>query len=375
MNSLNISRLEKEIALHAIQTGRLTLTDANTSINQCHIVSLRIIQMCHQISSMSEEEKTFATCCVQTSPAIALLDHNTTPQNQSGWYLLYQNYRKHHPHSSNVTKEEREKEKQQMMRLGKDLLTQTLQESRKQNLENSLFSYIDQKGSPDIRELGKRSDLVMPGQRLRTFPKYAGISLIGKIQATIPSSCPIVVKIKYVDSINSHVEVLYAKNWDSPAKPLLESTEIDLKAPAIVIEGVSLPKGTSYQAYQEVAKHCPHQLLLRDRKNVHSEETQCPCCHFSKVGKEWKIPLPEEPIGRIVQKIAAAFQYAYQPTLPLTEEGMERDFHEAENLGLSYANPSLFVIEHIHTDQVEKAISLARLLDLTPQNVLRREAL
>ncbi len=372
---ISLTQLEQEVALHALQTDRLPLADANTSINQCHVVALRIAELRMRIHSLSLQELDFVTLSVQTSPPITLHDPIATPSKISGWYLLYLDYRKAHSFSTNVTKQEREKERQGMEQLGKTLLASRGQDPRKLALEGAIFSHIREQGTTEVQDLCDQTSLVLPGQRLRTFPKYVGIQHVSRQQAAMQSPPPIIVKIKYVDEISSYIEVLYAKNWHAIATPISDGTEMDLGQPALVIEGVALPEGMTYNTYSERARNCPHHLFLRDRTGVHKEGETCPGCTHSKEAKRWRVPLPEESIGITIQKISAIFQKTYQPTLPPGGEEMEMDIQRAEQEGLSYSNPRVWVIEHIHVNTVRKALEPRRFIDQSPRAALSREGL
>lgn len=375
------------VAMDVLQCGLLPLLDGNTSVNQCHVTALRIAESYNKIRegiALNEEDEHFVIFCLISCPIIT---------KTKGLNFLFQKSWERTPIPLGTSKrkkieQDRKKEANELIRT----ITKTQdKEAIKAALVDQIFFYISC-SSKELEEVGhelealtESDELCIKGQRLKTYPKYAGSLWYIEKQKNMATPPAIVVKVKYccMKQSGSHEAVYFAENIT--AKLSRNITIKDWERTCMVVEGVSLPKGVKYDDYKAVRNRCYNQLIKKDEAKTHGLKEDCELCR----------PCPEEDkclgslehldhlegltLETILLKVGAAFNHTYQRTLeapmkscaPTIASRYVVSLNEARETGFTYEDPAAFVIEHIHLNTLKGSIGLSgRLVDKTPNDLL-----
>jgi hypothetical protein len=391
MTNLSVNRVQN-LQINAVneylRRGCLELFDANTSVNQCHLVTLQVCalyEQSRQRRELSQDELEILKDCM-------FLNSVATKSNK-GIQKILQHVLQKYPLLAS-SKREREQIRQQGLKaiesivceLNQNCLQASLVERIYLNLKKNIVGLSVERevdtllknreelivkihGNPTFR---KKQKTIM---QIPTLPKYVGVQCFLAIQTQMQSAPPIVLKVKHCCRYGMHLITYYAQNIVSRLSYEIDVRRIDLDRAAIVVEGVCLSKNVSYEEYEKIRNVCSSQLLTKEGTKTHDESSRCIVCrpcYNEKCLKVISQDVLNTSLREIILKVGAAFNRTYQEALltpsrrycPEIYQLFESSLKQAQAEGYSYDSPTTYVIEHIHPNTVYRALSLeGRLLD------------
>ncbi len=364
-----------------LDKGSLPCLDGHPTTNACHIQALELIQILRQKRGgkpLSINQKEWLESCLLTCTIIqdsSLGREGLVTKRTAQWAQLGQHVLSSIPGS----KLEKEKLRQKIQTQSKQFVSRDVQASHQDDLAQRVLTIVKERLSKTGEFQDELSNLCETlshtGRRRETFPKMAGVVwMVGNLKED-PDSPPLVLKMKHVTRVGHHVINYLAENVHGRWRRVQGEHQDDLR-PAIVIEGVSLSQMSCREYDEEIANHCPHQLLCRDLSATHSLKEECPACRVSSEPLEGEPNLEGEGVESFMLEVAASFQKSKQSELlgllgPKIAAMQVACLEQAERNGHTFERPTQGVISHIHADLVANALATQRLLiDRSPKDAL-----
>ncbi len=219
------------------------------------------------------------------------------------------------------------------------------------------------------------SNISLNKEKTFTLPKLAGMAHF--VSEIAKKNIPYVIKVKVMtkDGVAGTV-----------VKPF---GEIQAKTPVIVFEAIATDGSFSLPVCTEEAKKC-HQYFFRhpDRKMRHDEQKKCFNCTFSAIDLqpyreriEQAAKSPEEMFYAVAADFMAQVQPEALPLFdnrekyPLLSKIYRESIPKVSELGLSRNNPVTFSVCHVHPDNGLHALSETLFLDASPEAILKNRGM
>lgn len=354
-------------AIQLFENGQLVFFDASTSNNQCHLVAYRVALL-YQTHLKKQDYKMgtrFLVLC----------------------FLLSTCFKRNKKLLSDLLIPESTESKKS---LNKFINLKDVESAAKQTLVLEIHQFVidslkrvnSQENSAVIHELAEMAEENDRIDGIITYPKFAGVLLMDKLAEEAQFS--FTKKVKLVCQRGVHTSIYsFHQGTDAPEK-----------APHILIEGFASLGGRP-QDYLDARRQCPNGLFsTSDAKKNHAADchgcTPCPedNCTKPALHEEVFIGLNLSPLA-ILKAAGADFTKQVQPGLfakyfdpakdnpkyPELRKLFAEHIEAAQTMGLSLETGKNFVIEHCYPDLGKYALTGKRLLDTTPEEVIRQRGL
>lgn len=233
--------------------------------------------------------------------------------------------------------------------------------------------------------VGEMANLLEGSSPEDPYPKFVGVLHLLKLLQSQP--IPIILKVKVLDGTGFKVISFFVEQIADAPKPLLEEDRIRLLGrPFLVMEALaSLHKPVG--EFMQSRMSCCHSLFRVSSVQKHAEEEVCVHCHEGGECLEEAIHQVHHELTRLsfqdlLKAAGAAFTDECQRKgrVRVLQSGLKEEFERslrfADEYGISRSSrPSCFMVEHMYADAALSALSLRRLVDTTPRELIAKEAL
>ncbi len=338
--------------------GKLSLFDASTTSNQCHLTALCIGELYHRyktsssLEALNNQERKFIVLSFFTSSTflknkkllVERIIHGKSEKKQCNLFVNAQ---------------------------------ASIEKAREEVTEALYRRFIPSTSTHDelFFELSILAKRVLNSQS-QVYPKFSGVILM--IHELLQIKLPLLFKVKTCCEKGIHINTYIAQEIEKPIRLLDSPTSSQLQdVPFIVVEGTSL-------TYQKVSSfiiaraQCPQGFFSMTKAHA-SSALSCVMC---RPCNEEHLTFPSiEGIKASDVLLAAAADFTtnmqheviplFSSEFPKLNALFQIYLQKAHELQVSTEKPCALFIEHVYPQSGTYALTQKRLLDMRPENLLK----